>query len=221
MNTSKGSMSNLDISQREEVSTDASSFTFTNCMGGGSYMDYIVTNGELYHYGVKGMKWGIRNKKDTITKRDRKLYNQAMGEREQYRDAVDRIRVRQNSWTRANHMVNASYYQRRADKILKKLGPEKVSEIRKQIKQEEKQRRIQAGHMRAKSMIEYHKEKVNSTSPYLDKPYRQPINNGESYVRWKTFRAYHQAEIDRITKDINEGKPYSYYDKFGYYHVCD
>jgi hypothetical protein len=22
--------------------------------------DYIITNGELYHYGVKGMKWGVR-----------------------------------------------------------------------------------------------------------------------------------------------------------------
>lgn len=40
-------------------------------------MDYILTsNGELYHYGVKGMKWGVRRKKrdenDVSEKRDRR-----------------------------------------------------------------------------------------------------------------------------------------------------
>ena len=27
--------------------------------------DYVITpNGELYHHGVKGMKWGVRKKPD-------------------------------------------------------------------------------------------------------------------------------------------------------------
>ena len=33
--------------------------------------NYIVANGELYHYGVKGMKWGVRKKYD-YTDVDRK-----------------------------------------------------------------------------------------------------------------------------------------------------
>lgn len=40
-------------------------------------MDYIYTNGELYHHGVKGMKWGIRryqNKDGSLTPLGRKRY---------------------------------------------------------------------------------------------------------------------------------------------------
>lgn len=33
--------------------------------------DYVIANGELYHYGVKGMKWGVRKKYD-YTDVDRK-----------------------------------------------------------------------------------------------------------------------------------------------------
>ena len=28
--------------------------------------DYIYCNGELYHYGVKGMKWGVRRSKEQL-----------------------------------------------------------------------------------------------------------------------------------------------------------
>lgn len=31
-------------------------------------MDYIITNGELCHYGVKGMKWGVRRTKKAVAK---------------------------------------------------------------------------------------------------------------------------------------------------------
>ena len=28
-------------------------------------MDYVISNGELYHHGVKGMKWGVRKDRKT------------------------------------------------------------------------------------------------------------------------------------------------------------
>lgn len=32
-------------------------------------MEYTLVNGELYHYGVPGMKWGVRKKYDYVTVR--------------------------------------------------------------------------------------------------------------------------------------------------------
>ena len=41
-------------------------------------MDYIISNGELYHHGVKGQRWGVRrfqNKDGSLTKAGRKKYD--------------------------------------------------------------------------------------------------------------------------------------------------
>lgn len=35
--------------------------------------DYIIKDGELYHYGVPGMKWGIRRSREKLSKRIDKL----------------------------------------------------------------------------------------------------------------------------------------------------
>lgn len=41
-------------------------------------MDYIISNGELYHWGIKGMKWGVRryqNPDGSLTPAGRKRYS--------------------------------------------------------------------------------------------------------------------------------------------------
>lgn len=41
-------------------------------------MDYIIVNGELYHHGVKGMRWGVRryqNKDGSLTPAGKKRYS--------------------------------------------------------------------------------------------------------------------------------------------------
>ena len=35
--------------------------------------DYILHNGELYHYGVKGMKWGVRKSRSNSSRKMAKL----------------------------------------------------------------------------------------------------------------------------------------------------
>jgi hypothetical protein len=35
-------------------------------------MEYVIVNGELYHHGVKGMKWGVRREQKKLAKAQKK-----------------------------------------------------------------------------------------------------------------------------------------------------
>lgn len=59
----------------------------------GSY--YVIYGGELYHYGVKGMKWGVRkspNKKHSSKKRRAKINLQLFGNKDLERQTPNQLR---------------------------------------------------------------------------------------------------------------------------------
>ena len=56
--------------------------------------DYILYNGELYHYGVKGMKWGVRksqNKNGSLIKADKKRQDKGRADK-QRKERSEKIR---------------------------------------------------------------------------------------------------------------------------------
>ena len=64
----------------------------------------LTTNGELFHWGVKGMKWGVRryqNKDGSLTPKGKKRYDNMSDDKLQktlYKQ-VKRARSEQSDWS--------------------------------------------------------------------------------------------------------------------------
>lgn len=56
-------------------------------------MDYIIQNGELYHHGIKGMKWGVRKKRDKTSSTPKKKKTPLT----EYEKAVRKEKIRQTT----------------------------------------------------------------------------------------------------------------------------
>lgn len=76
-------------------------------------MDYIVTNGELYHYGVKGMKWGVRKAQKKEFKSDLKTYKtlhrstiRAANKSDRALSKSKRDHYQNEAWNNSNKLVD-------------------------------------------------------------------------------------------------------------------
>jgi hypothetical protein len=95
--------------------------------------DYIITNNnELYHYGVKGMKWGVRryqNFDGSYTKAGMKRYNRSL---ETYEKADERYKTAKKTKASKTEITNSrlarKQAKRRLDKDYKHLAQDKLAD---------------------------------------------------------------------------------------------
>lgn len=72
-------------------------------------MNYIYRNGELYHYGVKGMKWGVRRSQKVLDRLSGRVKKSRENEKN-YRDKLTAIQKKQSSTVQ--RVMNASDLER-------------------------------------------------------------------------------------------------------------
>lgn len=89
-------------------------------------MDYILgPNGELYHWGIKGMKWGVRryqNKDGTLTDAGKKRYDYEADKGDYNQQKADGTRFKQTKKGKVETLkADARRYAKEDDEALKSV----------------------------------------------------------------------------------------------------
>ena len=82
--------------------------------------EYTIVNGELYHYGVKGMKWGVRryqNYDGSYTKAGVKRFNESL---DKYEKTNTRYKNAKKSGSSKTEVTNARLARKQAKRVLDK-----------------------------------------------------------------------------------------------------
>lgn len=96
------------------------------------FVNYIITNGELCHYGVKGMKWGVRRQKkynDRVS-RVKRLHSQSRYESEaaSYESQLKRMNA-----SGYKKYAKDNYLDEYSDRDQRKMFAEQQTELRNRI----------------------------------------------------------------------------------------
>lgn len=166
--------------------------------------NYILTSdGELYHYGVKGMKWGVRryqNKDGSLTPKGKKRYDNMTDDKLQktlYKQ-VKRARSEQSDWSNQWNVNNTIGKHSKA-------AQEKYNKARKEhrdsdsYKQAEKQwKKLDDKFYKGKIDPDQYDAEYESIGKSV---YRPDLDNSVRFT--SKGREYSKAYLDNYGKDLN------------------
>lgn len=168
--------------------------------------DYLITsNGELYHYGVKGMKWGVRryqNADGSLTPSGKKRYNNMSNDKLQktlYKQ-VKRARSEQSGWYNQWNVGNTIGEH-------SKVAQERFNKARKEHLNSGSAKR--ADKELEKLNKRYYQGKIDDDQyqteydKIQDSMYRPNLDNSVRFT--SKGREYSKAYLDSYGKDLNIG----------------
>ena len=149
-----------------------------------------VYQDELYHHGVKGMKWGVRryqNNDGSLTGAGKSRY----GSRATAKDAlkIDKYREKINSAISRGNNLKSYKYSKKLDKLLQKAGL--YDDTKKEVDNEMK--RLEPA-MRRRKPSEF--SKMNKENPWYN------------WNDWQKMAAedYYKKELSKASKRIKASK---------------
>ena len=165
--------------------------------------EYTIVNGELYHYGVKGMKWGVRryqNADGSLTPAGKKKYDRMSDDKLQktlYKQ-VKRARSEQSNWSnqwnvrntigKHSKSIQEKYDKARNEHVSSDAYRQAVKRLNKLDKQYD-QGKIDND----KYNTEYERIQKSIYRPDLD----------SSVTHTSAGRKYVKAYMDKYGKDLN------------------
>lgn len=157
--------------------------------------DYIIHNGELYHHGVKGMRWGYRkyqNEDGSLNNDGRWRVGWQAGLNEQEREGSSREHLR--------YLATHKTYTKRTEKLAneaykKTITKEERDALKEAWKDYENQSAFSKNRSAAKAKYESLLDKCVDKIVLTDKE-----SKNESYYEFVGRRAIKRAIDDKISK---------------------
>ena len=166
-------------------------------------MDYIYVNGELYHHGIKGQKWGVRrwqNADGTFNEAGKKRY---FGDGE--KSGVSSAKGNANRALAKVYSINEKYYSKHGNKLMASMNKSAKEQVLKKAAEADK---AHTEKVVAKKTAKYDKTINKMTKEKENTLAAREKNKAKLESKWEKKEAagkMSKADVEAKRKDFDMG----------------
>lgn len=132
----------------------------------------MLDNGELYHWGIKGMKWGVRRNPEQLGKKNvtARSLSSKVSQAHKMVDDAERFQGRANAALQSSkgHRVLATKAKNNSDKVSERIHNRKSKQLMSEYeKYESLSQKAMADFLKTKVSAMYDSAKINKGAQYI------------------------------------------------------